>query len=76
MNTFKYEEEKFLLDKYTIFEESRKRVVFNWLQCFSKDTLIAEFEENGLEVEAIYSDVAGKTFNSESAEIAIAAKKS
>jgi 2-polyprenyl-3-methyl-5-hydroxy-6-metoxy-1,4-benzoquinol methylase len=75
VNTFKYEEEKVTLDKYTIIEESRTRVVYNWLQHFSKDILKKEFEENGFKVEAYYSDVAGSLYNSESAEIAIVANK-
>jgi SAM-dependent methyltransferase len=75
VNTFKYEKEKVILDKYTIVEESRKRVVYNWLQYFSKDSLRKEFEENGFKVEGLYSDVAGKTYNPESPEIAIVAKK-
>jgi hypothetical protein len=76
VNTFKYETEKVILDKYTIIEESRKREVYNWLQCYSKDSLKNEFEQNGFKVEKLYSDVAGKAFDSESAEIAIVAKKS
>ena len=76
VNTFKYEKEKVILDKYTIIEESRKRVVYNWLQCYSKDSIRNEFEENGFKVEELYADVAGKTFSSESTEIAIVAKKS
>ncbi len=75
VNTFKYEDEKVVLDKYTIIEESRKRVVYNWLQHYSKDSLKKEFEENGLKVEEVYSDVAGKTFDPESPEIAIVARK-
>ena len=75
VNTFKYEKEKVLLDKYTIIEESRKRVVYNWLQCFSQESLKCEFEENGFMVEEIYSDVAGKSFIPDSTEIAIVAKK-
>ena len=75
VNTFKYEKEKVLLDKYTIIEASRKRVVYNWLQCYSQDSLRDEFEESGFKVKAIYSDVAGKAFTSESAEIAIVVKK-
>jgi len=75
VNTLKYEKEKVILDKYTIIEESRKRIVFNWLQYFSKDSLRKEFEENGFKVEEIYSDVAGKIFSSDSTEIAIVAKK-
>ena len=75
VNTFKYEKEKVILDKYTIIEESRKRVVYNWLQYFSKESLIKEFEANGFKVEEVYSDIAGKTFDSESLEIAVVAKK-
>jgi 2-polyprenyl-3-methyl-5-hydroxy-6-metoxy-1,4-benzoquinol methylase len=75
VNTFKYENEKVILDKYTIIEESHKRVVYNWLQYFSEDSLREEFEENGFKVEEVYSDVAGKTFSNDSPEIAIVAKK-
>jgi SAM-dependent methyltransferase len=75
VNTFKYEKEKVLLDKYTVIEESRQRVVYNWFQCYSEDSLRREFEENGFKVEAIYSDVAGKAIAPESTELAIVAKK-
>jgi 2-polyprenyl-3-methyl-5-hydroxy-6-metoxy-1,4-benzoquinol methylase len=76
VNTFKYEKEKVILDKYTIIEESRKRVVYNWLQFYSKDSIRDEFEENGFKVEELYADVAGNAFSSESTEIAVVAKKS
>lgn len=74
VNTYKYEKEKVILDKYTIIEETQMRTVYNWLQCFSKDTLEKEFEENGLKVEEYYSDVTGKVFDPESVEYAIVAK--
>jgi SAM-dependent methyltransferase len=76
VNTFKYETEKVILDKYTIIEESRKRVVYNWLQYYSTESLQNEFEDNGFKLEELYSNVAGKAFDSESTEIAIAGKKS
>jgi 2-polyprenyl-3-methyl-5-hydroxy-6-metoxy-1,4-benzoquinol methylase len=76
VNTFKYEKEKVTLDKYTIIEASRKWVVYNWLQYYSKDSLKNEFEENGFKVEKFYSDVAGTSFTPESTEIAVVAKKS
>jgi 2-polyprenyl-3-methyl-5-hydroxy-6-metoxy-1,4-benzoquinol methylase len=75
VNSFKYEEEKVTLDKYTIIEESRTRIVYNWLQHFSRESLQDEFEENGFKVEEIFSDVAGTYFDPESPEIAIVAKK-
>jgi 2-polyprenyl-3-methyl-5-hydroxy-6-metoxy-1,4-benzoquinol methylase len=75
VNTFKYEKEKVTLDKYTIIEELQTRVVYNWLQHFSTESLSEEFEEIGFKVESFYSDVAGTTFNPESTEFALVAKK-
>lgn len=75
LNTFKYEEEKVILDKYTIIEKARTWTVYNWLQYFSPDALRKEFEVNGFKMEEFYSDVAGKPFNSKSIEFAIVARK-
>jgi SAM-dependent methyltransferase len=75
LNTFKYEKDKVVLDKYTIIEESRTRVVYNWLQCYSPGTLRVEFEENGFHVQEIYSNVAGDDYKEDSAEIAIIAQE-
>ena len=75
LNTFKYEEEKVILDKYAIIEKARTWTVYNWLQYFSLDALRKEFEVNGFKIEEFYSDVAGKPFNSKSTEFAIVARK-
>ena len=75
VNTFKYEKEKITLDKYTIIEESQTRIVYNWLQHFSKESLRKEFENNGFEVEGFYSNVAGGTFDPSSSEFALVAGK-
>ena len=75
VNTFKYDNEKVILDKYTVIEESRKRTVYNWLQYFSEDSLKNEFEENGFKVEELYSDVAGKPLTPDSSEIAVVSVK-
>lgn len=74
-NTFKYEEEKVVLDKYTIVESDRTRTVYNWFQCFSPEALREEFSSSGMKVTEIYSDVAGKPFDSESAEFAVVAER-
>lgn len=73
VNTFKYDRELVVLDKYTVIEKTRKRTVYNWLQYFSEASLKNEFEKNGFRVEALYSDVAGETLTPDSAEIAIVA---
>lgn len=63
-----------ILDKYTIIEKSRKRVVYNWLQYFSSDALKNEFEENGLNIVEVYSDVAGSEYKNDSLEFTIVGK--
>ncbi len=75
LNTFKYQEEKVTLDKYTIIEQARTRVVYNWLQYFSRDSLREEFEGSGFKIEELYSDVAGSAFSPESPDIAVVARK-
>jgi len=75
LNTFKYEEEKVVLDKYTLIEKSRTQTVYNWLQYFIPEALEREFVECGFTVEKLYSDVAGSPFDPETTEIAVVAKK-
>jgi len=75
VNTFKYDEEKVILDKYTIVGKSGTRVVYNWLQYYSRDLLQKEFEENDFVVKDMFSDVSGNAFYKESPEIAIVATK-
>ena len=73
INSIKYDDVKVTLDKYTIIEKNRKRVVYNWLQYFSVESLKKEFEENDLIIDDIYSDVSGNDYNSESLEFAVVA---
>ncbi len=75
LNTFKYGKEKVTLDKYTIIEEKKTRVIYNWLQYFSQDSLRGELEENGFEAVEFYSDVAGSVFSSDSLDMAVVARK-
>jgi cyclopropane fatty-acyl-phospholipid synthase-like methyltransferase len=75
LNTFKYEKEKVVLDKYTLIEADRTRTVYNWLQYFSPEALEREFVECGFAVEKFYSDVAGSPYNPETAEFAVVANK-
>ncbi len=75
VNTFKYDKEKVALDKYTIFEENRTKVVYNWLQYFSIESIRSEFEEAGFKILEFYSNVAGKEYFDESLEIAVVAIK-
>jgi len=75
LNTFKYEEERVVLDKYTLIEALRTRTVYNWLQYFSPEALEREFVECGFTVEKLYSDVAGSPFDPETKEFAVIVRK-
>ncbi len=75
LNTFKYESEKVVLDKYTLIEAARTRTVYNWLQYFNPDALEREFVQCGFSIEKLYSNVAGSPFDSEGKEFAVVAKK-
>lgn len=74
VNTFKYEDEKVLLNKYTIYEADKaEKIVYNWLQHYSVGTLQAELDQNGLLVKEQLASVAGGEFDSKSNEFAIIA---
>jgi len=75
LNTFKYEKEKVVLDKYTIVEADRLRTVYNWLQYFDPDAINVEFVESGFKVDELYSDVAGSIFDAKAGEFAVVARK-
>lgn len=62
LDTFKYEAEGVVLDKYTIVEPHRTWRVFNWLQYFTDQALAAEFAACGLEIVERYEDVTGAPF--------------
>jgi SAM-dependent methyltransferase len=75
VSSFKYEEEKVSLDKYTIIERGRQREVYNWLQYFTPQSLENEARAAGLEIEATYADVAGNQYDSSATEFAVVMTK-
>ncbi|MEM1141987.1 MAG: class I SAM-dependent methyltransferase [Pseudomonadota bacterium] len=70
VRSFKYEPERVSLDKYTIIESTRHRVVYNWLQYFSAESLADEVENAGFSIEALVGDVAGSPFDPADVEFA------
>lgn len=75
INTVKYDDIKVCLDKYTIVEKEQTRVVYNWLQCFSIESIRKEFEENGLILKEYYSSVSGQDYDTDSPEFAVVVTK-
>ena len=75
LRTFKYDDEKVCLDKYTIVERERQWDVYNWLQYFSPQALETEVEAAGLEVQECLRDVSGKEFDAKHSEFAVVLSK-
>jgi len=75
LNTFKYDNEKVVLDKYTVVEAKRTRTVYNWLQYFSSELLMSDFKAAGFIAHELYGNVAGAPFDETASEFAIVAKK-
>ena len=75
LNTFKYDDEKVVVDKYTIVESERTRTIYNWLQYFTPEDLESEFKEAGLSIRGLYSDVAGTPYDPKTSEFAAIADK-
>ncbi len=75
LNTFKYDREKLILDKYTIYNKNEKRLVYNWFQCFNEQSIKKVFDENNLQITELYSNVSGDMYNCETNEFAIVAQR-
>jgi len=74
-NIFKYEQEKLILHKYSIIEKTSFKEIYNWLQCYSPETITSTLKENELQVIECYSNVAGDKYSLDSNEIAMVAGK-
>lgn len=75
LNTFKYEEQKVVLDKYSIIDDEDDRVIYNWLQYFSPESLKEELEKGKFIVQEIFSDVSGSPYDPQGEEMAVVLKK-
>jgi len=73
--TFKYDAEKVVLDKYTVIQETGTKTIYNWLQYFDPNEIGKEFERAGLKVETLLGDVAGSPFDPDADEFAVVARR-
>jgi SAM-dependent methyltransferase len=74
-NTFRYEKERVVLEKYLIVERDRQTEYFNWFQHYDLEALTAEVEAAGLVVDTVYGDVAGEPFEPSLPEFAMLARR-
>ncbi|MDA3900623.1 MAG: class I SAM-dependent methyltransferase [Spirochaetes bacterium] len=76
LNMFKYDDEKVIVDKYTIIEENRRREIFNWLKFFTLQTITDEVVQSGFSVAGHFSDVSGAPYDESSETMALILRKS
>ncbi len=75
LRTFKYEEEKVILDKYTIVDPKGTRTVYNWLQYYTKESLQREFQDGGFSRCKFFGDVSGIDYSDSLSEFAVVATR-
>ena len=71
LNTFRYEAERVVLEKYAIVEAAGMREYLNWFAHYDVASLTAEVEAAGLRVSAVHGDVAGAAFDPNTPEFAV-----
>ena len=71
LNTFRYEAERVVLEKYAIVEATGTREYLNWFAHYDVASLTAEVEAAGLQVSAVHGDVAGAAFDPNTPEFAV-----
>lgn len=76
VNTYKYEPEAVVLDKYSIFpQQGEPETVYNWLQHFSPENLREELSTAGFRIDKIYQDVSGADYSDQHTEFAVVARR-
>ncbi len=76
VNTFKYEQARVMLDKYSLYSQSgHQEVVYNWLQHFSLESLRQELKHAAFEVESVYANVNGANYNEALDQFAVVVNK-
>jgi SAM-dependent methyltransferase len=73
LNTFKYEAERAVLDRYTIVEAERTREFHNWLQYYDPESLTRELADSSLHPAELLGNVAGDRYDPAAPEFAAVA---
>ncbi|MEU3016040.1 class I SAM-dependent methyltransferase [Nocardiopsis sp. NPDC007018] len=73
-HTFRYDDERVSVDRYTIVTEDGIRVFHTWVRYFTPDTLAAELTAGGFVVEEVLGDLTGAPYDPASGEFAVRAR--
>jgi SAM-dependent methyltransferase len=73
---FDYPEQSIFLDQAIVIEADQTISVYrNWFQDYTKETITAELEEGGFQVESVWSDLAGAPHTGEAEWIGVIARR-
>jgi SAM-dependent methyltransferase len=73
---FDYPEQFIWLDQYTVVEPDEKITVYrNWFQDYTTETITAELQQHGFDVDSLYGDLTGKPYAPDSEWIGIVASR-
>jgi len=75
LNTFRYEAERVVLEKYTILERDRLSEYLDWFAHFDVASLTAEVEAAGLAIVSVFGDVSGEAFDADAPEFAVVVQR-
>ena len=73
--TYRYEDVLVFLEHITIVTKLKTEHIYNWMQCFTKESLEEELRNNGFMIESCYSNIAGDPYTDTSEEIAVVCRK-
>lgn len=72
---FLYEEDKVQLEHLTFIEEDTTWHIYNWMQCYSKESLAVELEAAGFRVLNYYGSLAGDPYDEQGEVMAVLCEK-
>jgi SAM-dependent methyltransferase len=75
VDTFKYDDERLLLERYVITKGGQARVFWNWTQCLTPEQVRAELAAAGFGAIDLVGDLTGAPFSEESPVFAVLARR-
>lgn len=73
--TWTYPDLQLVLHRYTVVEETRSRMFWNWMHCLSPDQVAAELAAAGWRLAGLFGDVAGATYDARAETFAVLAHR-
>lgn len=73
--SWRYDELRLALDRYTIEREGEVKVFWNWMHCLTLDEVADEVADAGFDVDSVWGDVAGAPYDAASMTFAVVLRR-